>query len=78
MFVHTEPNGSQACCAVQALIRDAGEQGAQGSPRLPSIEFASRSAFRMREHRLPAGQGGPPYRFGLHGPRGFATAVLRH
>ena len=54
MTVRTEPDGLQACCAAQALIRGAGEQGAQGSPGLPYIEFASRLAFRMRGHRQRA------------------------
>ena len=55
MSFRTEPNGLQACCVVQALIRDAGEQGAQGSPGLPYSEFASRSVFSCADIDYPAG-----------------------
>ena len=51
MFVRTEPNGSQACCAYRALIRVAGEQGAQGAPMGARDRVCGPFGFCMRGHR---------------------------
>ena len=52
MFVLTEPDGSATCRIVQALIREAGEQGVRGVPLGIRQRAAEPSGFSYARHRL--------------------------